>query len=268
MRPIVLLSDFGRDDHYTGVLHAVLMRDAPAAERLDLVHGVPRGDIWAGCFFLRAAWPYLPDAAVVLAVVDPGVGGARRPLAVRVGSRWLVAPDNGLAAACGPATAPRTSRAVVVLEAARMGLPEPSATFHGRDLFAPAAARLARGEPAAALGTATSPSTLCPCPLPEPVSTADRIRGAIIHVDIFGNLVTNLPADAVPASAVVTCGQPLRRVGSYGEGRRDEVVVLEGSSGYLELAVNCGSAAATLAVGRGHEVEATTRGVEATVTSG
>ncbi len=250
MRPIVLLSDFGRDDHYTGVLHAVLMRGAPAAERLDLVHNVPRGDIWAGCFFLRAAWSYLPAAAVVLAVVDPGVGGPRRPLAVRVGKRWLVAPDNGLAAACGPATA------AVVLEATEIGLPEPSATFHGRDLFAPAAARLARGEPAAALGAATSPSTLCPCPLPEPVTTARSIRGAIIHVDGFGNLVTNLPADAVPATAVITCGQPLRRVGTYGEGRRDEVVVLEGSSTYLELAVNCGSASETLAVGRGHEVEA------------
>ena len=250
---MVLLTDFGLADHYVGVLHAVLASDAPGAARVDLSHGVPPGDVWTASFLLRCAWDHLPDHAVVLAVIDPGVGGERRPVAVLRDDRWLVAPDNGLAAAAGaPAEA-------VVLDWRRMGLPEPSRTFHGRDLFAPAAARIARGDDPNSLGDSVDPVSLVASPLPEPVPIEGGFRATVLHVDRFGNVVTNLPAAAVPAGATAWYGAPLgaRRVATYSDARAGEVVVIDGSSGLLELAVNCSSAAELANLGRGDTVEIT-----------
>lgn len=251
MRPVVLLSDFGLDDHYAGMMHSVLVREAPAAPRLDLSHGVPAGDVWTGCYYLRVAWPYLPGDAVVLAVVDPGVGTARRTVAAQVGGRWLVAPDNGLAAAAG-----RPDQ-VVALDARTMGVATPSATFHGRDLFAPAAARLARGDAPESVGPSCDPASLTPSPLPEPRREKGAIRGVVLHVDRFGNVVTNIPAAWVPPPASVELGRSrlARRVHTYGEARGDEPVLLEGSAGLLEVSVNGASAAAALDVGRGDAVK-------------
>ena len=246
MRPLVLLTDFGLADHYAGVLHAVIEREAPGAVRIDLTHEIPPGDVWAACFTLRAAWPHLPEDAVVLAVVDPGVGTARRAVAAHAGGRWLVAPDNGLAAAAGPADR------LVVLDAAAMGIPAPSATFHGRDLFAPAAARLARGDDPSALGREEAP-TLAPVPLPEPVREAGgTVRGAVLHVDRFGNVVTNVPAALVPPGAAVRCGRAVvtRRVRTYGEAPPGVPVMLEGSTGLLEIALDGEPAAARAAIRR------------------
>jgi len=251
MRPVALLTDFGLDDHYVGVLHAVLERDAPGVRRIDLGHLVPPGDVWAGCFLVRSAWPWLPEDAVALAVVDPGVGGDRRPVAARVGDRWLVAPDNGLAAAVGPAAE------AVALDWRRMALPAPSATFHGRDLFAPAAARLARGDDPGALGGRAPAAGLAPCPIPEPQFHGGTWHAVVAHIDRFGNLITNLPASACPAAAVAWYGapRPARRAGSYGEAAPGEVVLLEGSSGLHELAVDRGSAAAFTGLSRGDGVD-------------
>jgi hypothetical protein len=256
MRPVVLLTDFGLADHYVGVLHATLERVAPGVRRIDLGHMVPPGDVWAGCFLLRCAWPSLPEDAVVLAVVDPGVGGDRRPVAVRIGARWLVAPDNGMAAAAG------TTAEAVALDWRRMGLPAPSATFHGRDLFAPAAARLARGDDPATLGDCVSPDGLDPCPIPEPTADGRGFHAAVVHCDRFGNLITNLPAAAAPEGAVAWYGapRPARRVARYGDAAPGEVVLLEGSSGLLELAVNGGSAAAVTGLSRGGPVDITSGG--------
>jgi S-adenosyl-L-methionine hydrolase (adenosine-forming) len=256
MRPVALLTDFGLADHYVGVLHAVLEREAPGVGRIDLGHQVPPGNVWTACFLLRCAWSSLPDDAVVLAVVDPGVGGDRRPLAARIGGRWLVAPDNGLAAAIGVAAE------VVTLDWQRMGLATPSATFHGRDLFAPAAARLARGDDPATLGDCVQPDGLEPCPIPEPDGNGGTWHAVVIHVDRFGNLITNLQAAAVPPDAVAWYGapRPARRVARYGEAAPGEVVLLEGSSGLLELAVNRGSAAALTGLGRGDTVDVTADG--------
>ncbi len=250
MRPIALLTDFGHADHYVGVLHAVIEREAPGAVRIDLGHGLEAGDIWGACFQLRCAWPHLPVDCVVLAVVDPGVGTGRRAVAVTVGSRSLVAPDNGIAAAVPKANA------VAVLDWRRMGLDEPSKTFHGRDLFAPAAARLAGGADARDFGKEIDTCTLMRCPLPEPAVTGSAINGVILHVDGFGNLVTNVRADEIGRSATATwrAGRTSRRVETYGEAEAEEVVLLEGSAGYLELAVNCGSAAEATGLERGDAV--------------
>ena len=250
MRPVVLLTDFGLQDHYVGVLHSVLHEIAAEAERIDLGHQVPAGDIWGACFRLRCAWQHLPENAVVLAVVDPGVGGERRAVAVRVGDRWIVAPDNGLAMAAGPVAS------VVVLEWRRMGLAEPSATFHGRDLFAPAAARLARGDDPEDLGRPLPPESLVPCPLPEPARSGTGLEGVVLHVDHFGNVVTNIPAAAVAPDVGLHfgAGEHAPRVRTYGDAPPGEVVVLEGSSGLLELAVNGGSAAERTGLERGDRI--------------
>jgi S-adenosylmethionine hydrolase len=251
VKPVALLTDFGLVDHYVGVMHAVLVREAPGVERIDLGHGIPAGDVWAASFALGCAWPHLPSGAVVLAVVDPGVGTARRAVAAGVGERFLVAPDNGLAAAVGD------PGEVVLLEPERLGLPRPSATFHGRDLFAPAAARLARGEALETLGEPFPPRSLVPCPLPRPERSGDGWRATVLSIDRFGNVVTNLPAAELEGDVVVqgVSASPLRRVGTYGDAGGGEVVSLTGSSGMLELAVNRGSAAAVLDVTRGQAME-------------
>ena len=250
MRPVALLTDFGHADHYVGVLHGVLECEAPGVVRIDLGHGVEPGDIWDACFQLRCTWPHLPADCVVMAVVDPGVGTGRRAVAATVGSRSLVAPDNGLAAAVSNASA------AVILDWRRMGLVEPSKTFHGRDLFAPAAARLACGADEHDFGEEIPPSTLVACPLPDPVMTGSGFDGVILHVDHFGNLVTNVRGADVEASTTATwrAGRTSRRVATYGEARPEEVVLLEGSAGYLELAVNCGSAAEATSLERGDAV--------------
>jgi S-adenosylmethionine hydrolase len=249
MRPIGLLTDFGLADHYVGALHAVLEREAPGVVRIDLGHDVPPGDIWAASFLLRCAWPHLPAKCVVMAVVDPGVGSARRAVAAAVGKRFVVAPDNGVATAVGPVDS------AVALDWRAMGLPEPSATFHGRDLFAPAAARLAGGAALEELGGEVAVEALVACPLPGPASRAGGVEGSILHIDRFGNLITNVrAAEHRDAGSAMAAGRSMRRVRAYAEARPDEVVLLEGSAGFFELAVNCGSAAEATGLERGDEV--------------
>lgn len=248
---IVLLTDFGHGDHYVGVLHAVLARLAPGTDRIDLAHEVAPGDVWEASHLLRCAWPHLPVDAVVVAVVDPGVGSDRRAVAARIGKRWLVAPDNGLAAAVGPASE------VIRLSADVMHLGELSATFHGRDLFAPAAARLACGQAPSSLGAPMPRRDLVTCPIPEPVAADEGVCGVIVHVDRFGNLVTNVPADLATSPSAMRWGgrgPSARRVACYAEGHDAEVVFLEGSSGVFELTVNRGSAAESTGLLRGDAV--------------
>ena len=250
MRPVALLTDFGHADHYVGVLHAVIEREAPGVTRIDLGHGVKPGDIWDACFQLRCAWPHLPADCVVMAVIDPGVGTDRRAVVVTVGARSLVAPDNGIAGSVSGATS------AVVLDWRRMGLPRPSKTFHARDLFAPAAARLACGADTADLGDGLDIASLVPCPLPEPVRSPSGFEGVVVHVDHFGNLVTNVRGSDTDPSATATwrAGRSSRRVATYGEAQPEEVVLIEGSAGFLELAVNCGSAADATGLERGDTV--------------
>ncbi len=253
MRPIALLTDFGLTDRYVGVVHAVLEKFAPGVPRIDLAHLIPPGDIWEASFQLRCAWPFLPAGCVVMAVVDPGVGTGRRVLAAALGKRFLVAPDNGLAACLGPGSH------VVALDWKKMEIPEPSRTFHGRDLIAPAAARLALGTELGDLGEKVDPDLLVACPLPEPEPLTSGYSVTVLSVDRFGNLATNLPAASVggESTAAWSAEAKARRGGVYAEGDPGEVVLLEGSSGLLELAVNGGSAAKATGLKRGDNVRVT-----------
>ncbi len=253
MRPIALLTDFGLSDHYVGVVHAVLEKHAPGVTRIDLDHLVPPGDIMEASFQLRCAWPHMPAGCIVMAVVDPGVGTSRRALALSLGRRFLIAPDNGLAACLGEVTR------IVEIDWRKMGLPEPSRTFHGRDLFAPAAAWLARGEDLGALGSEADPDLLVSCPLPDPEPLTSGYQAMVISVDRFGNLAMNLPASSVEhdATAAWSPDDSARRVQTYSDAEDHEVVLLEGSAGFLELAVNGGSAAMATGLRRGDAVRVT-----------
>ncbi len=250
MPVVTLLTDFGTGDGYAASLKGVIASLCPEARVDDASHEIPPGDIEAGTWALGRYWRLYPPGTVHLAVVDPGVGTERKALAVRADERWLVAPDNGvLTRVLDEASA---WAAVAIQE--RRWLREPvSRTFHGRDVFAPAAAHLAAGVPLEELGPAVrDPVRLA---LPGFTIAPEAIVGAVVHVDRFGNLVTNIPETWASSGRIRVGGREvgaLRR--TYGEVAPGEVLALVGSAGLLEISVRGGSAAAVLGLGRGAEV--------------
>jgi len=246
-----LLTDFGTDDVYVGVMKAVLLGICPPAQVIDLTHAIPPQDVLLGALALADAAPYLPEGAVAVAVVDPGVGSARAALAARAGGRYFVGPDNGLLSWCLAADAE-----VVRLEEPRYRLPRVSRTFHGRDLFAPAAAHVASGLDLARLG----PPVGDPVRLawPEVRAVAGAVAGAVVHADRFGNLITSIHARTlapVDADLVIRVGgREVPLVGTYGDLSIGRPGALIGSSGRLEIAVREGSAATLLRARRGTAV--------------
>ncbi|HWQ08290.1 MAG TPA: SAM-dependent chlorinase/fluorinase, partial [Holophaga sp.] len=189
MGPIItLLTDFGRIDPYAGILHGVIACIAPEARIIDLSHDIPPQDVAAASFCLACAVPCFPDGTIHVAVVDPGVGTARRAVALAVEGGFLVGPDNGLFT--GVLARTRILAGVALDDPARWRTPQPSPVFHGRDIFAPAAAHLAHGIPLDGLGTPLDPAGLVRLDLPRCVRQGDRIQGCVQHVDQFGNLVT------------------------------------------------------------------------------
>lgn len=261
-RPIFFLTDFGLADTYVGVVKAVILGIAPDARIVDLTHNVPPQDVRAGAFALMTAAPYLPEDAVVLAVVDPGVGTARRPIAVQIGGRTLVGPDNGLLSWVAVEVC-----FAVVLDRPRFWRPTVSATFHGRDLFGPVAAHLARGVPLARVGSSIDAiQTLAFPPVQRTRDAAGRtiaVQSEIVHVDRFGNLIANLRAADLPSDPVIAvAGRTIVGLAPHfqppGGTRGDEnLIALIGSAGLLEIAVPNGSAAADLGAGVGTTVTVT-----------
>lgn len=253
---VTLLTDFGRLDAYVGVLKAVIAGILPAASVVDLSHDVPRHDIRAGAFHLLAACPYFPLGSIHIAVVDPGVGSNRRLVAVEAGGHYLVGPDNGLLRWIVDRLGPNNWTAVQLTER-RYWLDSVSDTFHGRDILAPVAAHLARGVSLDQLGSPVH--DLNGVPLPLPIVDGERLRGEIIHVDHFGNACTNIRpghlSGKVGKSVVSTREHnfpgPLQ---SYAAVSMGEPLAIWGSTGFLELALREGSAAAILRICRGDDV--------------
>jgi S-adenosylmethionine hydrolase len=257
-RLIAFLTDYGYADTYVAQVKAVLLRLCPTCEVLDLTHGVPPQNVRSGAYLLASATPYLPDGAIVIAVVDPGVGTARRAVAVQGLRHTYLAPDNGLLCLALHDDPPQRA---VVLDNPRYHLPEVSATFHGRDLFAPCAAHLANGVPLEQLGTPIAPDTLQRLPHLEPEFTADTVCCRPLHIDHFGNVVFNLRYEAFRAwwgdgSAPVQvrlenasgASLELPLVRTFGEVGWGEPLAYWSSNGYLEAAVNGGSAARQLTI--------------------
>lgn len=252
MALLTLLTDFGLEDYYVAAVKGTVLRLAPGTGLVDVSHQVPAGDIQHGAFLLAAAVPWFPEGTVHLAVVDPGVGSSRRILAAWTGSSWLVLPDNGLLTFLLLQDAVRSVRSV---EKTDLFLAGPGQTFHGRDRFAPVAAWLLRNESVEALGPEIGDPVRLPLEAPrrEPGSLA----GQVVHVDRYGNLVTDIPAGWLPdgpcragiAGHVIT-----RRAGHYAEIPAGEAAMIPGSLGTMELSLRGEDLARTWGIRRGAAV--------------
>ncbi len=244
-RPIIaLLTDFGFSDPYVGMMKVAILEIAPDAAIIDISHDIRPQALRQGAFLLAASLPHLPERSVTVAVIDPGVGTYRRPLALRVDRRWLVGPDNGLFYRVWN-SAPSDSRRAYLLDRPEYWRPVVSDTFHGRDIFAPIAAHLATGADIVQL--ASPALQIEPMPSTGPEQAADGSwRLTIEHIDRFGNLITNLPAADLPGpSASLTftiAGETAAGVGSNYDST-DRLIALVGSLDYLEIAAPSGSAA-------------------------
>lgn len=254
MAPIITLTtDFGLSDPYVASVKGVILSINPRARLVDISHQVPPQDILHGAFLLSTAWRSFPKGTLHLAVVDPGVGTKRKAVAVSFKGHSFLAPDNGLLSLVlgggASSTLPSQARAYAITNP-RYRLKRVSSTFHGRDIFAPAAAHLSRGLPIRRLGP--SLKRLVTLDVAFPVRERDgSLRGAVLHVDAFGNLVTNIrKEDAKGDITVEVAGKSIPKLS---ETFADAVglLALWGSSDYLEIAVRNGNAAALLGVKRG-----------------
>jgi len=260
MRPVIaLLSDFGTRDHYVGTMKGVMVGICPDATLVDITHEIAPHDVMEGALELAASYKYFPAGTIFLAVVDPGVGSARRGLAAEIGDYRFVCPDNGLLSAVVRDLAPKK---VVELTERRYARPTVSRTFEGRDRFAPAAAWLGKGIQLAALGRNLADYAKFDIPLPA--VNDHSIAGIVLRLDRFGNLVTNIDRKTFEkfgkdgrvqiAAGSRTVG---RLVATYADIQPGEVCALFGSTDHLELAANAGSAAEALGLQRGAPIEIT-----------
>lgn len=259
---MALLTDFGLADPYVGQMKGVLA-SAPEAQVVDLTHGVPAFDLSRAGFFLEASRPHFPRGAIFICVVDPGVGGERRLVCLEKFDQYFIAPDNGLLTWTLAAPGEAEAR---VIQPERIGVTRSSETFHGRDIFAPAAVRLVHGAMPEDLGPAVDPDSLARLPgalprlleVPEPGLVA-----TVLHVDRFGNVILNIALSSWPGlvanwpGGVLLAGlaqMPVRPVHSYEELGDDELGLIAGSQGFVELCMNRDSAAEFLYLSAGDEV--------------
>jgi S-adenosyl-L-methionine hydrolase (adenosine-forming) len=257
-RPVIaLLTDFGTRDHYAGTMKGVALGICPDATLVDISHEIPAHDVAAGALELAAAYRYFPTGTVFLTVVDPGVGSTRRGIAADAGEYKFVAPDNGVLTVVLDEHPPRR---VVELTERKYARPTVSRTFEGRDRFAPAAAWLAKGIELTAMGRPAG--AIARLELPHPRVAENEIEGLVLHVDRFGNLITNidrktfekLAATGTPLDLHVGSRQVSKVVSTYADAAAGDVCALFGSTDHLEIAANGASAAVELGLGRGAPV--------------
>jgi S-adenosyl-L-methionine hydrolase (adenosine-forming) len=257
---ITLLTDYGTKDHFVASMKAVILSITPQVQIVDISHDVAAHDILEAGFVLRSCFSYFPSRTIHVVVVDPTVGSQRKPLIVATDNHYFIAPDNGVLSLVYDAEPVST---VVEIAAEHLMLPEVSTTFHGRDIFAPAAAWLARGTDMLNFGNAITEYTKLTLPKAKLVGDS-LLKGSVLHVDRFGNLITNIfrqefdaVREKIPGSAfkVAIGKQEIQGLKSfYAEAQKGELVALFGSTNLLEIAQNQGSAARTLGVTRGAEV--------------
>lgn len=243
MRGITLITDFGVKDWFVGTMKGVIYGIYPQASIVDVTHEIGRGDIRAGAFALAAAYRYFPPQTIHVAVVDPGVGSARGALAVETKDYFFVGPDNGV---LSWALAKEKIVTIRRLENRKYFLPEVSQTFQGRDVFAPVAAYLSKGMPCAKFGPAQQ--ELVRLPWPEPTRQGGEIRGEVVYIDHFGNAITNIPnsvhAETRRRGGALLLGKKWVPMGMFYQAvGKGKAVAVPGSAGFVEIAVNGGSAA-------------------------
>ncbi len=253
---ITLTSDFGTADYLVGAMKGVILSINPAARIVDINHHVPPFDILSGALAIANACTYFPPRTIHVVVVDPGVGTERRPVLVSAQNQYFIAPDNGvLSLILG-----RESSSVRHITAEHYFLNPVSPTFHGRDIFAPTAAWLSKHWQAEAFGEEIMDYVRFA--MPKAKFTGQSIKGVVLQVDAFGNLMTNLTAEDIPEAIVASGtlslsinGKEIKKLGhTFASGEPGEPIAVFGSSGFLEVVVNRGSAARTLGAKRGAEV--------------
>lgn len=254
---ITLLTDFGTKDHYVASMKGVILKINPRCRLIDITHQVSPHDVREGAFILANAYSHFPKGTIHLAVVDPGVGGARRPLLLVTRNYFFVGPDNGLFTMI---SRKENINQIITLDKKEYHLSDVSTTFHGRDIFAPVAAHLSMGVKPNVLGHKMD-SWLC-LGFEGPLIKAGKLSGEILHVDTFGNLVSNIDEGRL---SQFTRGRPfvirvkrktirgLKK--GYWEGEKDEPMALFGSSGFLEISVREGNAQKVLKMKRGDKIE-------------
>lgn len=259
-RPIITLTtDYGTNDHLVGVLKGVILSINPDVSIVDITHNVIAQDILDGALTIGQAYKYFPSKTIHLVIVDPGVGTARRPVLVAGDQHYFIAPDNGVLSSVYDQSEALYVWNIISEHYFRQPV---SNTFHGRDIFAPVAAWLSKSWQTASFGEAIT--DFVRFSIPKPKTAGNTIKGIVLKVDHFGNLVTNLTAADAPAFTAadgkftikVGNGQVTKMVPTFAGGGAGEVVAFIGSSGYIEIAVNKGNAARTLAAARGVEVVA------------
>jgi S-adenosylmethionine hydrolase len=258
-RPIVTLTtDFGLSDHFTGTMKGVILGICPTAEIVDITHQVSAFEITEATFVICEAYRYFPKKTVHVVVIDPGVGTARRPIVVEAAGQLFVAPDNGVLSMIYA----REKHKVRAVTSHRHFLKPVSRTFHGRDIFAPTAAHLAAGARPATFGCLIQ--DYCRLRFAEPLRIGKRVwQGTVLKTDHFGNLITNLHVAEFPGlegrSFQLLCGQVTitHLNATFAEGAPGEPLLIVGSSGFLEIVANQGSAAKILGLATGSPVDLT-----------
>jgi S-adenosyl-L-methionine hydrolase (adenosine-forming) len=257
-RPILTLTtDYGTGDHLVGVMKGVILSINPDVQIVDITHQVIAHDILDGALTVGQAYKYFPPKTIHVVVVDPGVGTARRPILVASDQHYLVAPDNGVLSSVYDQTEALYAWHITSEHYFRQPV---SNTFHGRDIFAPVAAWLSKNWQSSSFG---EPITdFVRFAIPKPKANGNAVKGVVMRVDTFGNLITNLKVEDAPAVVAADAkftirvgnGAVSKLVQTFAQGTAGEAFALIGSSGYLEISVNKGSAARTLGAGRGAEV--------------
>jgi hypothetical protein len=249
---ITLTTDFGTTDPFVGIMKGVIATRSPGVPVVDVSHGIPRGSVLAGALVLRAAAPWFPPRTIHVAVVDPGVGTARRAICIETATACFVGPDNGVLSLAAPRS--EAIRAVEITNEACMLSPR-SHTFHGRDVFAPVAAALANGLDVTALGPGGV--DVSQVDLPAPIRDGNVLRGQVVYIDGFGNLATNIDAATLPATiaSVEVGGRHIPGLSTtYGAVQSGELAAVINSWGVLEVARRDGDARATLGLDVGAPV--------------
>lgn len=245
-RTIALLTDFGDRDAYVGIMKGAIATVDPRLRTIDLTHNIPPQNLLAARFVLLNAYPYFPSQTVYVAVVDPGVGSQRRGIAIELSNGYLVCPDNGL---CSGVLELDTAIAAVELTNSQYWRDSnPSYTFHGRDIFAPVGAHLASGVTLEELGEAIDIESIVRLDLPRVETDRDGITGYIQYIDRFGNLITNIHNSVLEGKSwqIIVGDRALDLGKTYSDVDLGKTVGLIGSHGWVEIAVNGGSAAAQL----------------------
>ena len=255
---ITLTTDYGNNDHLVGTMKGVILKIIPEATIIDITHNVTAYDLLDGALSIGSAYSYFPPRTMHVVVVDPGVGTDRRPLLVSAASQYFVAPDNGVLSVIYE----REKEGLLVRHAnvEHYYLSPLSKTFHGRDVFAPVAAWLGKGWQPGSMGDEIADYKKFA--MPRPKVTDGESKGVVMRVDSFGNLVTNFRAEDLPETAQNGSGIGLQvgthaisqLVETFANGKAGEAIAYIGSSGFLEIGVNKGNAARTLAIGRGAAV--------------